>query len=82
MRRHRIGGVSIAYSPDGKRLASADGPVKVVHVWDTATGANMITLGTHTNWAWCASFQPRRQVASERVAEKETDRLAARSLAS
>ena len=58
VRRHAVGGISIAYSPDGQRLASADGPVRVVNVWDAATGAGKITLGSHSNWAWCAVFSP------------------------
>jgi serine/threonine protein kinase/WD40 repeat protein len=58
LRRHAVGGISIAYSPDGKRLASGDGNARVVRVWDAATGGDMITLGTHSNWAWCATFSP------------------------
>ncbi len=58
VRRHHIDGISIAYSHDGKQLASATGGGKVVRVWDAASGKNLVTLGTHSNWAWCAAFSP------------------------
>jgi WD40 repeat protein len=40
---HTSGVLSIAFSPDGKRLASADGDF-VVRVWDVATGQLARTL--------------------------------------
>jgi WD40 repeat protein len=38
--------VAVAYSPDGKLLASAGGD-QMVHVWDTATGMKKFTLTGH-----------------------------------
>jgi RNA polymerase sigma factor (sigma-70 family) len=35
-------GVTVAFAPDGARLASAGGPA--VHVWDAATGRRLLTL--------------------------------------
>ena len=52
----------MAFSPDGKRLASAswDGTVKV---WDAATGQETLTLKGHTGRMPQRGVQPRRQAA-------------------
>src|SRR5262245_42048763 len=41
--RHRGYVVALAFSPDGKRLASG-GYDSAAHVWDTATGRRLLTL--------------------------------------
>ena len=60
----------MAFSPDGKRLASAsnDGTVKV---WDAATGQETLTLKGHTRLGLERGVQPRRQAA--RLRRRRTD---------
>lgn len=49
----------LRYSPDGSRLAMADGRHSSVHVWDTATGeASLTTPNLSTDWTPAATFGP------------------------
>ncbi|HEV3261906.1 MAG TPA: protein kinase [Gemmataceae bacterium] len=59
----------VAFSPDGKRLASAseDGTVKV---WDAGTGQEILTFTGHTDQVWSVAFSPR----GKRLASASLDR--------
>jgi WD40 repeat protein len=47
----------VAYSPDGRRLASC-GEDQTVRVWDTASGQLLQTLRGHTGGVDCVAFSP------------------------
>ena len=47
----------MAFSPDGKRLASA-GQDETVKVWDAGTGQEILTLKGHTEHVTSVAFSP------------------------
>jgi WD40 repeat protein len=51
------GVLSVAFSPDGKRLAGA-GLGRTVKVWEAATGQEALALAGHTLDAYCVAFSP------------------------
>jgi eukaryotic-like serine/threonine-protein kinase len=59
---------SVAFSPDGRRLASAGGiygKTGEVKVWDVATGREILGLRGHKDLASCVAFSPAgRRLAS------------------
>jgi dipeptidyl aminopeptidase/acylaminoacyl peptidase len=51
------GARAVAYSPDNKHLAAADG-ARAIHVWDAASGKELVTLTGHTDLVRCLAFSP------------------------
>src|SRR5439155_11618849 len=47
----------VAFSPDGKRLATAAGD-NTVRIWNTATGEERLALEGHTWQVWGVDFSP------------------------
>jgi WD40 repeat protein/tRNA A-37 threonylcarbamoyl transferase component Bud32 len=61
LRAHSIPIRSVAYSPDGRRLASAAGEVNKpgeVKVWDVVTGQELFCLREHQDLVSCMAFSP------------------------
>src|SRR5207302_1253287 len=57
LKGHADGVQSVAFSPDGKRLASASSD-KTVKVWDAQTGQELLTLKGHTGYVTSVAFSP------------------------
>jgi WD40 repeat protein len=55
IRSFKGGGGHLAFSPDGKRLASADGDVRV---WDVETGKEQLTLKEYNHGIIRVVFSP------------------------
>ena len=49
--------LGVAFSPDGRRLASV-GEDKTVRVWEAATGQEVLGLRGHTDMCQCVAFSP------------------------
>jgi WD40 repeat protein len=48
----------VAYSPDGRRLATAGGPDGTVRVWDAADGQELLSLRGHSNPVFGVAYSP------------------------
>jgi WD40 repeat protein len=63
---------AVAFSPDGKLVASASDD-KTVRLWDSATGASLRTLKGHSDWVRAIVFSPDGKLAA--VSGDKTVRL-------
>jgi WD40 repeat protein len=57
LKGHTLGVLSVAFSPDGKRIASASED-KTVRVWDADKGQEVLPLKGHTSWVTSVVFSP------------------------
>ena len=51
------GVVSVAFSPDGKILATGDVNGRIC-LWQVADGKQLLTFQGHTGWVWSVAFSP------------------------
>jgi hypothetical protein len=57
-----FGGISsVAFSPDGKRLATSDTSGKV-HLWEMGNGRKLLDLRADLAWTWVVVFSPDGQL--------------------
>jgi len=63
---------AVAWSPNGKRIASASGEAEhIVQVWDAFTGSNVLTYREHSKKIWFVAWAPE----GSRIASASRDKL-------
>jgi WD40 repeat protein len=56
-----FGGIfSVAFSPDGQRLATSDTRGDI-QIWDALTGTQLVRCRGHQHWTWAVAFSPNGQ---------------------
>ncbi|CAE6535076.1 unnamed protein product [Rhizoctonia solani] len=71
---HRDLVTSVAFSPDGKSVASGSGD-KTIHVWDTQSSSQISKpLIGHYDWIWSVSYSPLGNIIAS-ASEDKTIRL-------
>jgi hypothetical protein len=65
LRQHDEGVTSVAFSPDGRQIASGSHD-KTVRLWDAHSGANLLALRGHDGWVQSVRFRSEeRRVGTE-----------------
>jgi WD40 repeat protein len=62
---------SLAFSGDGKKLATAQGSDNIAKVWDVDTGKELVALGKHPAWVIAVAFSPDGKTVAAANAGKE-----------
>jgi hypothetical protein len=58
---------SVAFSPDGRLLASGSWLTRTIKLWEVASGSLVRTLSGHTGWCHFRGVQPRRAAPGLRL---------------
>jgi WD40 repeat protein len=69
LRGHADWVLRVAWSPDGRRLATASSD-RTVRIWNAHTGSELAVLQGHDDWVWCVVWSPDGQ----RLATASDDR--------